>query len=263
MIFNIVITKRKRDRHISKCLHYLNNAAKQVVKKNEINVYVMYDDVFKNDLKLNNINIFSHRVNLDQKKPFCKTILLNKAHEKMTQFYDILITLDNDIIVKKDFFKQILTNCKATNMVFLGGLKLNQVSTEKILNSDIDHDLIFEKNNEFGEISPISVIENSQQAYIGNIALHYKMVEQIKNITNKNKLYDDRFIGFGGEDSVLSFLSMDLMRTGLAKRIYLPDAWRHLYHERNTDNPYYKKNVNLMNTLINYNRNKIRKIIQK
>jgi hypothetical protein len=263
MIFNVVITKRKRNEYIEKCLYYLNEAAVYSRGKHDINVYVAYDDIFEPDTKLKCLNIFSIRIDCNLRQPFHKTRLLNDAHKRMTENYDFLITLDNDIIVKKDFFKQINLVCSSNRMCFLGGIKLTESSTEKIIHDRPDIDDIFNYESQYGQIIEDSRKENRQQAYIGNIALHRKMVEKIKTITAKDELYDERFIGFGGEDSVLSYLSRDLEVTGFAIRAYLPDAWRHMYHRRNTDNPYYNENVRVMESLINYNRKRIQETIQK
>jgi len=188
---------------------------------------------------------------------FPKASLLNFGiEEAKKQDFDRLVMLDVDLLPSDNFLK-IIEGAEEKSITFLGGYKLQKDFSDSYLKGshtyqDIGEDAIDQK----------SIGENYMERYIGNICLtRYSFGVASKYM---NPLYDPRFVGFGGEDNVISFLSRDLSRKGILARDYKYDAWYHLWHERHIDSPsfdkkQYDKNIALFKEIVEENRKKIKK----
>lgn len=189
-------------------------------------------------------------------KNFPKARLLNFGiSQAEAQYFDRLVMLDVDLLLR-DGFISLLENMKKKDVLFLGGEKLKKEFTEKY----------FLKEKSFYDIDEdsrdaLSVGENLIKRYIGNIALTNESYKILKNYVNP--LYNPRFIGFGGEDNVLSFLVRDLTKKNILSSRYVYSAWYHLWHERaiekdDFDKKQYEKNFFLFKKIVEENRKKIK-----
>ena len=58
--------------------------------------------------------------------------------------------------------------------------------------------------------------------------MHQKLLDVLKI----DKLYDDRFQGWGGEDSRISITTWKMHHHNLIKKVINFDMWYHLWHDR-------------------------------
>ena len=245
--FNILITNYNRNTHFKICLNYLfkNLGIKTV------------GDKIKHDVSLSFLP-FNDKFGIIDGK-FCKSIVLNKLIEKLSDDFDYLIQLDCDLIVRPDLLDIIINEDK--DWLVLGGLKLSEKSTRAIFDDEIPYEYIekMEVENSSREI-------NSRKGFVGNIAVRKECYLKYLEITKQKELYDPRFIGWGGEDSVLSMTSTHMANNNLITKKYLPDAWRHMWHEKETekpgfDNKQFDKNCDLMSRLVGENVKKMQEYI--
>ncbi len=162
--------------------------------------------------------------------------------------YTHVMFLDCDLILNESIYDMIEFDDKTISII--GGLKLDRYSTEYFYghcNNYSDARLL--------QLEEKTLEENKKQFYIGNLVIPVKIIKLIQEITGKKYLYDNRFIGFGGEDNVLYSLLKNMLSKRLINLHYLFSAFLHLWHERNIDKTQYDKNVDLMNNLISENKN--------
>jgi hypothetical protein len=82
------------------------------------------------------------------------------------------------------------------------------------------------------------------------ISMSYEVYNLFKEIYGE-KLYCEEFVGWGGEDSDVSFKAMDMRKSGLINIVKLPDLWYHTPHERTEDNK--ENNLKLFESRRDYN----------
>ena len=189
--FNVIIAQRGRDAHLKTCLHYLGIAAKGY----DVSVSVVQDD------------------KLDQ--PFCKSALLNKGLKEMRQDFDFVSIVDLDMVYRPDFFKIINEIDDDTYFAALG-YALDRDHSEEMIRRQLSYS------------TPLSHFVCSGRS---QITISKKIYSMFLDILGSEKLYDERFIGWGAEDSALSFLSTTCKRHGLLNKIELPEMWYHMWHE--------------------------------
>lgn len=262
MKFQIIMTYKNRKRHLETCLHYLNLAS----GKHDVDVILCCaEDVDIDFAEYENIQV--EKLLIPQEGLFNKAILLNKGIERGNILdFQYRIFLDCDLIVKSVFFSEVIMLAKK-GVVFLGGMKLTPVATNKIfINASYPSDEQIFTKGEYGEYTDQSFRENKKWAYIGNYCISKAMILLWEEIIGQYK-YNESFLGFGGEDSVFSMFASDLQSVGLGVKMYHPDAWRHLDHKRACEQPdfdkaQYEKNVALMYHCIQENRGNIQEFIK-
>jgi len=159
--------------------------------------------------------------------PFHKAKLLNEAIDSMNDDWNVFVQLDADVCLRGTIFDD-LEVLHEKSFAFLGGVKLTEEASHEIERVIPPWQEMFDK-----EVDPESINLNRRQGYVGMVVLHRELFETARGFLG-GKLYDERFVGWGGEDSVISFLSRDMQARGMCKREYIFDAWRHLWH---TDAP--------------------------
>ncbi len=212
---NVIIANRGRDEHLNICLKHLNLA--NVQDKYDVTVYVVYDDVHTIEQLVN--NKYSHINVIRLFKPvlsdeFNKAALLNYGLKVMRQNFSredfsFVSIVDADMIYSELFFDTIASKA---------------IEKEYIVCHGRNHDYSVNRG-------PSQITLTSK--------LYYLFLE----IYGEN-LYDEAFIGYGAEDSELSFKANDMRDVGLLRKISLPNMWVHMYHEKRTIN---EKNIELFN----------------
>ena len=195
--FNVIIAQRGRDAHLKTCLHYLGIAAKGY----DVAVSVIQDD--KPD------------------QPFCKSALLNRGLKEMRQDFDFISIVDLDMVYRPDFFK-IISKIGDDIYFISSGYALDRERSEDITYRSPSYEIL---------LSPFTCPGRSQ------VTISKKIYSMFLDILDSDKLYDEFFVGWGGEDSALSFLSTICMIHGLLNKIEAPGMWYHLWHEKATSTP--------------------------
>lgn len=253
MKFNIVITCRDRKEYLKRCLFYINIANQ--AKKHDVTVYVVHN-VLLGPTSLKNVKVVSMFVR-DKEKFFNKSKYINRAIRKMRREYDYFLQWDVDLIMNPELFDDLEKN--GADWTVLSGEKLTKESTEYLKARKLKYDNIrlLGKDNK-------SINENKMNRYVGNIAVRKETLELYMDILGLVDLYDERFAGWGGEDSMLSITSSKMQPYGLFKKIYFYDAWQHMHHVREMEKPDFdkrqqQKNLETLNNQMIRNENLIRK----
>ena len=251
MKFNIVITCRDRYEYLIKNLYHINIANNN--KNNDIVVFTVTNLEYNVD-GFKNIRIVPIHID-DNDKLFNKSRYINIAIERMRKEYDYFIQWDVDLIMNPDLFDDIEKD--GTEWIVLSGEKLTKESTEYLFARMLKYDniKILGKDN-------ISIRDNKMNRYVGNIAIRKMALEKYMQIMGQDKLYNEGFKSWGGEDSMLSITSTKMTAYKLLKKVYFYDSWNHLWHEREVDKPDFdrkqqRKNVELLNNQLICNERKI------
>ena len=222
MIFNVVTTAVNRVNHLSALAQSLKMAF-ILSEGYKVNWYIMSQDkldcLYKSICFGNSINI--SYMGIEDNGIFCKSKLINKAIKEMAQDYDYLIQLDSDMFINSKLF----INIEKANFdwTVLSGEKLTKEATEEVFRYEMQYDNIKKDLQK----QPGTERENKTNRYVGNIALKKACLEKYLKITQRETLYDDRFKGWGGEDSVLSMTSTAMAGAGLITKKYIYNAWYH------------------------------------
>jgi hypothetical protein len=197
-IINVIIANRGRSTHLDSCLYHLSKA--NINKRHDVCVYVVTDNL--KDLehviscKQDNIDIVA-LFKAVESKHFNKSILLNHGLNKMRSDYSFFSIVDVDMNYSNTFFDVV--SSKAYEKAYIVCQGRNQDST---------------------------VNRGPSQ-----ITLSKKLYQLFLQIYGEN-FYDESFVGYGAEDSEISFKSRDMKNSGLLDKIILPDMWIHVYHEK-------------------------------
>jgi hypothetical protein len=238
MKFNVIVTCKNRKQHLMKCLEYLAYANRN--KQQDVNVYVAYSGFrilnTPNTIKVIKINI------KDKEEHFCKSRYINEAMKKMRKDYHWFVQWDCDLIASPFLFS--LINIEGKDWTVLSGFKLTKEASQKALKSKEELDL-----DSLG-LEDGTKFENSSNRYVGMVAIRKNTLERYMAIMDKEKLFDERFVGHGGEDSELSITSTKLASQNYFTKNTLYRTWRHLYHESMYNRQLHTKNVELLNNLL-------------
>lgn len=221
MKINIIIAKKDRESHLGACLHFLNESAKHQV--NDIKVYVVDEYTSESNTNLpapNYSHISVHRVKVPSTSDlFNKSCLLNIGLIVMRQQYDWVAIVDVDMVHRETFFTKINTLISDKYQTCVcKGFSLDSFHSSILLNGRMvlpDPELTLRYNG------------NSQ------IILTKYAVDLIQDIYGE--LYCEKFKGWGGEDSDMSFRLKDLSKVGLIAQQRVEGVWYHLWHEPRRD----------------------------
>jgi hypothetical protein len=260
-VFNICITKRKREPQFYTCLNYLNQA--NTLKDYILNVFIVGDCFYINKELYPNLSVSVIHIDTEEKGMFLKNKLINMVLEIMPSDFNYFIQMDNDLIINPELFKQLDTKEQLNSFYVLGGVKLTENSS-RIIYAELPTYTMIQNM----EIDQQSKSENDRQCYVGNIAATKYFMERYKEVIGNVFRYDEGFKSWGGDDSVLSISTTHMKHKGLINKEYLKDSWFHLHHNRFSSEDgfsqeQYNKNVELMNTLVAYNKKKIDSFINK
>jgi hypothetical protein len=173
--------------------------------------------------------------------------------------FDIVSIVDVDMIYNPSFYYTIEQEIDDDTYIISSGYKLSEKATmelfktkDKITYSDITPDMI----------DPEYELMGNTGAYPSQITLTKNLYNKILDIMQSDKLYSEEFLGWGGEDSYLSFFSRHCAEAGLFKKKVIPDMWYHLWHP-----PADKSNIDInlekLYTLDEVNKRKIAEYIKR
>ncbi len=226
--FNVIVTNWDRDEYCSKCISYLDKANEG--RADSVIVYLISDKHYDPPYT-KNIKVVQIKAEQEEDK-FCKAALINMGMKKMRKRYDYFVQLDCDLLVDEDVFTKIAQ--ASMDWLVLGGVKLVKDFTDFILYGD-------EKSGE-QEIDPESIALNDRRGYVGNVAVKRECIKDVLQAVSREELYDEKFKGWGGEDSQLSMLTSAMKQRGIISKDYLSNAWMHLWHEPSNNAAYLKSN---------------------
>jgi hypothetical protein len=226
---NIVIAKRGRDNYLSLCLHYIRRAGEH--QNLNIDIYVVDDSIVPCDKTFlkgtTNINVYY--THLEQtSNHFNKAKLLNYGLEIMNQDFRWLSIVDVDMIYSAHFFSVINSLTSLRSYIITTGNYLDKALTDYYM-------LTLDEPNTYEGIkcSGASQISISPEVY--------KLFKSIYG----DKMYCEDFISWGGEDSDISFKSVDLQRYNLIDRRKIESMWLHLQHNQSKSDHLTKANTEL------------------
>jgi hypothetical protein len=201
--FNVIMAKRGRDRYYATCMGYLKRAA----EGHDVEVYCMADET---------------------EQPFNKSRLLNGALKAMRPDFDFVSIVDIDMIYRPGFFDII--GQQRDDVYFISrGYSLPMVASMGVISC-------------LPTMEQLHITTKSECPGRSQITLSKSLYLKLLDVLGTDKLYDERFISWGCEDSALSFLSTYCHRAGLLQRIEQNYIWYHLWHEKPKIDPVYELN---------------------
>jgi hypothetical protein len=228
---NVYIAKRGRDEHLKNCLHYLNEANRE--RRYLVTVFITEDrscpsGAFPCSI-YNHLSVWWSICNIGG--AFNKSKLLNKCIEDGNQLeYDWFSICDLDMIYPPNWFHLVEQEIKTgVDYLVCHGWKLGEETQESVSQSKAFEELLLLSKVEF----PVGPSQVSMTSRCLRLLLN----------TFGSPLYDESFIGWGGEDSILSSMSRKLYSEGRIIKRELPGVWLHQYHEeKKGGHPDYRKN---------------------
>ena len=190
------------------------------------------DEHYKTSLYYLRLILYGHNVKLYKtdctEKIFNKSKALNKSLSEMREDYDFVCVFDVDMIYRYQFFNDIegLIN-RGYDYIVSYGMKLSKEDTEDIFKRR--HRYFAYNGEKFQGCSQITLTKKALgvfKTYFGD------------------KLYDEEYKGWGGEDSDLSFKSKILSENNLIKKTSLAAVWFHLWHPESRPKDYREKDKN-------------------
>lgn len=216
MKINIIVAKKYRDRQYQTFLYYLN----QISKDHDVSVYISScgDDIAYCNaylVEFENMRTDHEYVNIPV---FNKSILLNHGLKRMRKNYDIVSIFDVDMIYHYDFF-DIIEHCFSIGIDYTVtyGKQLSPAMSEKVYL--------------FPEINEIFKYVGKEYLGCSQITMNKKVIFILENLFGK--VFDERYEGWGGEDSDISFKSKMLTKLNIIQKKELYNCWVHLWHESN------------------------------
>lgn len=231
---NVIIVNINRHDFLSGCLKSINDAAKNTSFKIEISLIT--DTQFSESAK-NIINHLARDCKLNifaEKLPsgiFNKSYLLNQAIEKSSNF-DLIAVIDVDMLVSPIYFNAVISHLVRSNLVVANGYKLN-CDRGSISYSDIANN----SNKSW-------FIRRNRGDYPSQIIFDQKMLELFRKVLDRDRIYDERLTGWGGEDCLILRIAWKLHRKNIAKIAIIDNLWYHKYHadhKRDSHRPFYNK----------------------
>lgn len=232
---NIVIAKRGRERHLNACLHFLDKCNTRFLF--DVSVYVVEDRFSEH---VNPESYFSIKVCYlfleEQPLLFNKSKLLNYGFEHMRQDYDWVSVVDVDMIYDPRFLDKINSTLIDNTVCVCNGYDIDLGISMFILNGSYV----------IPDIASLSKYAgNSQMSMTRNTVLLIKEIY--------GELYCEKFEGWGGEDSDLSFRIYDMVKANLLRRVTFDGMWCHLWHVKERDSETYNNNTQLFRERREYN----------
>jgi hypothetical protein len=245
--FNIIIAFRDRTKQLRSCLNNLDIAA----EKYDVNVTLISDKSFsfeKNEY-YNNLNTSFYQVSRKY-IPFNKSYLLNYGLKLMRKNFDYVSVIDADMVYNTNFFK-IIENLQDNTFCISNGYKLTQKETDYILDNEIKFDDIKALTQKTDTKNGANY-RNTKHAVIfpSQITLSKNLYKILVDILGSDKLYCEKFIGWGGEDTLIFKFLQECANAGICKGKYGYDIWYHLNHKPAPVDRLMKANFKLLKKLI-------------
>jgi len=218
---NILIPKRGRIEYLKVCLHYLNTA--NADRKYDIIVYVVDDTETGYPLPVYD-NIQVQQEYLKGDGWFNKSKLLNYGLSKARYDFDHISVVDADMCYTTNFFGAVSASFdNGADYIVSHGYKLTEASSKHVYSLPAIGEIDNYEKEEF-KVGP------------SQISMNRKCLDALKTYFG-DKLYDEAYSGWGGEDSDLSLKSKILDRLGKIKKISINSMWYHLYHQQRNITP--------------------------
>jgi len=235
---NIYIAKRDREEQFLNCLHYLNEANKN--NKYMVTVIVAEDVDKLSYRSISFPNIEVKFLEFISTGLFNKSKLLNACIECGDKLdYEWFQICDLDMLYSPDYFDMVgsLIGNGADYIVCLGWKLLE--GSDYLVQKHLPFNVILETNLKSEFIDGPSQIAVTRKGH--NIIKKYF----------PESLYNAEFLGWGGEDSVLSSKSRILEIRGKLNKVKLRKIWIHQWHveKKGEGNPHYAENLALYNKL--------------
>lgn len=244
MGINVIVAKKLREEHYDIFLYYLNNMS----VKHDVHLYTTSckDNIDYPQEYFQHLDNIKVTHTLLPSEDFNKSKLLNHSLEIMREIdkSGFVCVFDIDMIYCSDFFKKIKDSfLKGNNYIVSYGQKFTEEQTENISKHLDKVENIFRVGGErFRGCSQISFtidVFRLFKKYFGSF-------------------YDEHYVGWGGEDSDLSFKSHGLNARGIIKKDIIRDVWAHMWHPDNkpknhkdTENfKYFENNKERVNKII-------------
>lgn len=229
---NVYIARRGRREHLENCLYYLNQANSKV--RYDVVVFICSDDP---------IDVVGDFPNLrmvwtyapSKVAEFNKARLLNDCvslGNQSARKYDWVSIVDLDMIYPENWFTMVEQQMlMGVDYLVCHGWKLGD-GTQNDVNKHPSFEALLQLPKEEFSVGP-SQVSISQKGY------------QIIQQYFPGNLYREEFLGWGGEDSVLSSISRKLSIEKRLQKAELNGIWLHQYHEFKGNHPTYPANYTL------------------
>lgn len=246
----VIIAKRGREEYLRTCLHYLNEANSS--DNYDITVVVVDDGDSNVDRKLFYQYISVHYTSLRSNSPlFNKSLLINWGIKELGDDFDWISIVDIDMVYSPNFFDSVYRPRPGNPYIISFGAKLDKHIS----------DIVMVTQPRYREIDLLTNSSYFPEAP-SQVTMSRKTLDIFSDVF-KEGLFHDGYIGWGGEDSDLSFRARSLSKVGLVNKYLVPSMWYHLWHEDTKDEIQFKKNLSLFESRLSKNKKMIERYLEK
>ena len=228
------------DRHdfLYRCLKSINDAAQNTTAKIEI---ILITDISFSESSIRVIHRLAHNCTLQilveelTDDIFNKSYLLNQAIAQSPEA-DLIAVIDVDMLVSPDYFNAIISHLVRSNLVIANGYKLNK---ELDVNSIT---ITYGKVNKAADSTWF--VKRNRGDYPSQIIFDKKMLSLFRKVLGRDRIYDERFTGWGGEDCLVLRVAWKLHHKNIIKIAMVDNIWYHRYHKdckRDSHRPFFNK----------------------
>jgi hypothetical protein len=225
---NVFIAKTGRDHHLRACLHYLDSAADE---GRDVVVYVIDERPCSLEIgTFRNLRVEYLLESTSPGLPFRKGFLLNRGISRARTDYSWLAIVDVDMVYRSGCFGILEGYMRCDHYTISTGQKLNETDSIWVL----------ERLPEFRDIGRCAHEDFSSCP--SQVSMSRRVYALFVDVF-KSPLFEGDYVGWGAEDSELSYKSRLLENAGLLTKVELSDAWFHLYHPLTYDEALYQSNL--------------------
>lgn len=216
MRVSAIITNAGRDAHLPACLHYLAAAAGG---GHALEVYLVEPEGIAAAPAGAPAGLRLHRVRGPATgAAFSKAALLNAGLAALAPGWECCALLDIDMLYAPDTLER-LAPAIAAGYVVMTGRGLDAAQSRGAL----------ARRPPYAELAALACPAFPSPS---QIAFTPGWLARYREVFGRAALFDERFVGWGHEDTVPDVAATLLARAGLAGKAVLEDAWRHLDHPR-------------------------------